>query len=278
MADFKNKVAVITGAGGVLCSVFAEELAKHGAKVALLDLKKEASESVAEKIKQNGGTALAIECDVLHVESLKKADEEIWNAFGRVDILINGAGGNHSRGCTTNETFQMGDLEKEELTTFFNLDYEGFHFVFQLNFMGTLLATQVFAKRMLHQKDSCIVNISSMSAMTPLTKVPAYSAAKAAISNFTQWEAVHFADAGIRVNAIAPGFFITSQNEKLLLNTDGSYTERSQKILFKTPMKRFGVPADLVGTLLFLCDANASGFITGTVIPVDGGFMAFSGV
>ncbi|MDA3845279.1 MAG: SDR family oxidoreductase [Vallitaleaceae bacterium] len=276
--DIKGKVAVVTGGGGVLCGEMARELGRNGCKVAVLDLKLDKAKSVAEEIISAGGIAIGVEANVLEKDSIEQAKSLINDAFGQVDILINGAGGNHSKGTTSSETFQPEDLEDDMQSSFFDMQLEGFGFVFNLNFMGTLLTTQVFAKDMLGEKESTIINISSMSAYAPMTKVPAYSAAKAAINNFTMWMAVHFAGRNIRVNAIAPGFFLTEQNRTLLTHSDGSLTPRSTKILSQTPMNRFGTPEDLLGTLVWLLDTQLSGFITGVVIPVDGGFMAYSGV
>lgn len=276
--NLENKVVVVTGGGGVLCAVFAKALASCGAKVAILDLKKESADIIADSINENGGTAIGVEANVLEIENLKQAKKLINEKFGTCDILVNGAGGNHPKGTTTKEYFEKEDMERDDIMTFFNLDPEGIKFVFDLNFIGTLLPTQVFAKDMIGKKESSIINISSMNAFTPLTKIPAYSGAKAAISNFTEWLAVHFSNVGIRVNAIAPGFFETNQNKTLLRNSDGSYTERAQKILSQTPMSRFGEPEELVGTLLWLVDSKASGFVNGVVIPIDGGFSAYSGV
>ena len=274
---FENKVAVVTGAGGVLCSSFAKELASKGAKVALLDLNLEAAEAVAAEIRQNGGVAKAYRADVLDRGCLDGLAKEIHADLGLCDILINGAGGNSPRCTTAHEYYEEGDEVTEEIKTFFNLDRKDFDFVFGLNLMGTLLPTQVFAADMLH-RNGCILNVSSMNAFRPLTKIPAYSAAKSAVSNFTQWLAVHFAGCGIRVNAIAPGFFVTKQNQALLFHEDGTPTPRTDKILRATPMGRFGKPEELLGTLNWLCDENASGFVTGVVVPVDGGFSAYSGV
>lgn len=275
--DLNGKVAVVTGAGGVLCSMFAKSLAMCGAKVALLDRNLEAATKYAEEIVAEGFVAKAYEVDVLSKESLIKARAEIRKDLGTCDILINGAGGNSPRATTTKEYYFEGDLEKD-LITFFNLDPTGVEFVFNLNFLGTLIPSQVFVEDMLNKEDTSVINISSMNAYTPLTKIPAYSGAKAAISNFTQWMAVHFAKSGIRVNAIAPGFFSSKQNEALLFNADGTPTERTGKILAATPMGRFGQSEELLGTLLFLLSKEAAGFITGVVIPVDGGFSAYSGV
>ena len=269
---------MITGAGGVLCSAFAKEMAKTGAPVALLDLNLEAAEAAAEEIRRSGGRAGAYQANVLDRAGLEQVHLEILRDFGKCRILINGAGGNNPRCTTEHEIFQEGDESAEEFKTFFNLDREGFDFVFSLNLMGALLPTQVFAKDMLGAEGCCVINISSMNAYRPLTKIPAYSAAKAAVSNFTQWLAVHFAQAGIRVNAIAPGFFVTSQNRSLLFEADGTPTARTGKILNATPMKRFGQPEELLGTLRWLADDRASGFVTGIVVPVDGGFSAYSGV
>ncbi len=273
----EGKVAVVTGAGGVLCSAFAEALAMNGAKVALLDLNEAAACEAAASINAKGGVAKGFAANVLDKECLAAVHDEIVKTFGKCDILINGAGGNSPRCTTAHEYYEKGDELTNEFKTFFNLEKSDFDFVFSLNIMGTLLPTQVFTPDML-ERDGVIINISSMNAFTPLTKIPAYSAAKSGVSNLTQWLAVHFAEAGIRVNAIAPGFFATKQNAALLFNEDGTPTPRTGKILAATPMKRFGRPEELLGTLLWLCDNDASGFVTGVVVPVDGGFSAYSGV
>jgi NAD(P)-dependent dehydrogenase (short-subunit alcohol dehydrogenase family) len=276
--DLKDKVAVITGAGGVLCSLFAEALAEAGAKVALLNRTYEKAQAVAGRIKAAGGSAVAYEANVLNKSALETAHEKVLTDLGKCDILINGAGGNSPGATTAKEYFEPGDERAEGLQTFFSLEQEGIEEVFRLNFMGALLTTQVFAADMLGREDCTVINISSMNAYTPLTKIPAYSAAKAGISNFTQWLAVHFSRAGIRVNGIAPGFFVTEQNKALLLNPDGTATKRTEKILAATPMGRFGQREELLGTLLYLICPGASGFVNGVVIPVDGGFSAYSGV
>lgn len=275
--DLKNKVAVVTGGGGVLCSTFAKTLAQNGAKVAVLDLTEDRALAVADEINQDGGTAIGLGGNVLELESMKNARDIILEKLGPCDILINGAGGNNPKGTTTKEYLFKEDLEgQKDLVTFFDLDPKGIEFVFNLNFLGTLIPTQAFAKDMI-DREGIIVNISSMNAFVPLTKIPAYSGAKAAVSNFTQWLAVHFSKVGIRVNAIAPGFFSTAQNKALLFNPDGSPTERTTKILNMTPMGRFGEPEELLGTLLWLC-SDGSKFVTGVIVPVDGGFSAYSGV
>lgn len=275
--DLTGKVAVVTGAGGVLCSMFSKALAAAGAKVAVLDLNEAAAEKVAEGIRQEGGQARAYRCNVLEKVSCEEVHQAVLKDFGPCDILINGAGGNNPRATTDKEYFELGDLDSET-KTFFDLQENGVEFVFNLNFLGTLIPTQIFAKDMLGRPGCNILNISSMNAYTPLTKIPAYSGAKAAISNFTQWLAVHFSKVGIRVNAIAPGFFSTQQNAALLFNPDGTPTPRTGKILAATPMGRFGESEELLGGMLFLLNNEAASFITGVVLPIDGGFSAYSGV
>ena len=276
--DLSGKVAVVTGAGGVLCRVFAQALAQCGAKVALLDLNEEAALQAAKEIQDQGLAARAYRCDVLDKASCLAAREKIRRELGSCDILLNGAGGNNPRATTDKEYYEAGDIDREDLKTFFNLEPDGVGFVFQLNFLGTLIPTQVFAQDMLGKEDASILNISSMNAYTPLTKIPAYSGAKAAVSNFTQWLAVHFAGEGIRVNAIAPGFLVSNQNRSLLFHEDGTPTPRTGKIMAGTPMGRFGTPEELVGGVLFLLSKEAAGFVTGVVLPIDGGFHAYSGV
>ena len=273
------KTIVITGAGGVLCSTLAKALAKEGNRIVILDLKEDVAEQIANEICNDGGKAIGLKANVLEKESLVRAKDTINKIFGKCDILINGAGGNHPLGTTSKPFLEIEDIEKkeEDLKTFFDLDFKGIEFVFNLNFLGTLIPSQVFAKDMIGRSGCSILNISSMNAYTPLTKIPAYSGAKAAVSNFTKWLAVHFSKLNIRVNAIAPGFFLTNQNRTLLTNKDGSLTERGQQIMEQTPMGRFGKPEDLISSVLFLCN-DASEFITGIIIPIDGGFSAYSGV
>ena len=275
--DLCGKVAVVTGGAGVLCREFAKALALCGAKIAILNRTVSKAEDVVKEIEALGGTAIAVGVDVTNAQSVAAAHGEVLAKLGPCDILINGAGGNNPRATTDKEYFELGDLDADT-KSFFDLGDEDMEFVFNLNFIGTLLPTQAFAKDMLGREGCSIINVSSMNAYTPLTKIPAYSGAKAAISNFTQWLAVHFSKVGIRVNAIAPGFFSTAQNAKLLWNEDGSPTARTGKILAATPMGRFGSPEELLGALLFLADEKSSGFVTGIVIPVDGGFSAYSGV
>ena len=275
--DLRNKVAVVTGAGGIICSMLAKSLATAGANVALIDLNEQAAKNYAEEILAGGGIAKGYKANVLDKKNLAECHKQILADFGKCDILINGAGGNNPKATTDKEYFEQGDIDADT-KSFFDLEQSGVEFVFNLNFLGTLLPTQEFARDMVDRQDCNILNISSMNAYTPLTKIPAYSGAKAAVSNFTQWLAVHFSKTGIRVNAIAPGFFSTAQNKKLLWNDDGSPTARTGKILAATPMGRFGEMEELVGAVLFLLDKKCSSFITGAVIPIDGGFSAYSGV
>ena len=267
--DLNGKVVVVTGAGGVLCSYFA--------KVALLDLNEEAAQKYADEIVAEGGVAKAYKCNVLDKDICYAVADAVAADLGPCDILINGAGGNNPRATPDKEYFELGDIDADT-KSFFDLDASGVGFVFNLNFLGTLIPTQAFARQMVGRSGCNILNISSMNAYTPLTKIPAYSGAKAAISNFTQWLAVHFSKVGIRVNAIAPGFFSTQQNAKLLWNDDGTPTARTGKILAATPMGRFGKTEELEGGLLFLINNEAAGFITGVVLPIDGGFSSYSGV
>jgi len=273
-----RELAVVTGAGGVLCSMFSKALAKQGYAVALLNRSIENAQKVAEEIVSEGGVAKAYKVDVLDKNALIKVKGDINREFGKCKLLINGAGGNNKLASTAHEEFEPGDETATDIQTFFNLDQSGFSACFDLNILGTFLPTQVFAVDMIGETGCSIINISSMNAFKPLTKIPAYSGAKAAVGNFTQWLAVHFAKQGIRVNAIAPGFFVTKQNKDLLFDSEGKPTPRTEKILRATPMGRFGEAEELIGTLLWLADSKASGFVTGVTIPVDGGFSAYSGV
>lgn len=273
--DLQGKVVVITGAGGVICGGIATELATSGAKFALLDLNLDAAQVIADAITSQGGIAKAYKANVLEKESLQAVRDEIAKDLGTCDILINGAGGNNPRATTDNEFCEPDKVVDKD---FFSLQDSGIRFVFDLNFIGAFLPTQVFAKDMIGKTGCSILNISSMNAFTPLTKIPAYSAAKAAISNFTEWLAVHFAPCNIRVNAIAPGFFVGKQNRGLLFNPDGTPTPRTGKILAGTPMKRFGEIPELYGAVKLLLSEEDAGFITGVVLPVDGGFHAYCGV
>lgn len=277
--DFTGKTVVLTGAGGVLVSKFAEAFAQAGANVALLDLNGDAAQARADEINALDieGKAIAVVCNVLEIDSIKAAKEEVDAAFGGTDILVNGAGGNNPRATTDNEYHEL-DLP-EETKTFFDLEQSGVEFVFNLNFLGTLLPTQVFAKDMIGREGANIINVSSMNAFTPLTKIPAYSGAKAAISNFTEWLAVHFAHVGVRANAIAPGFLVSNQNVDMMFEADHKTLKpRGQKIINGTPMGRFGEPEELLGGLLFLADEKAASFVNGVVLPIDGGFAAYAGV
>lgn len=275
--DLSGKVAVITGAGGVICSTLAKAVAAAGAKVALLDLSAERAQQYADEIVKEGGVAKGYSANVLDKKSLAECHSAVLKDLGKCDILINGAGGNNPKATTDKEYFEIGDIDADT-KSFFDLTDDGVQFVFNLNFLGTLLPTQEFARDMVGRAECNVINISSMNAFTPLTKIPAYSGAKAAVSNFTQWLAVHFSKVGIRVNAIAPGFFSTAQNKALLWNNDGTPTARTGKILAATPMGRFGEMEELIGSVLFLASEKAAGFITGVVLPIDGGFSSYSGV
>ncbi len=270
--NLAGKVALVTGGSGVLCSQFCRALAACGARVAILNRTLENGRKLAGEI---GDNAMAVSGDVLSRASLEKARDIIESHWGPVSILINGAGGNNPSATTDDEQY---DQAAKDVKDFFQLDYEGIRFVFDLNFLGTLLPTQIFARQMVGMPGACIINVSSMGAYLPLTKVMAYSGAKAAVTNFTQWLATYFAKSGIRVNAIAPGFFVGEQNYSLLFDKDGQPTPRTEKILAATPMGRFGESEELIGTLLYLVSPEASGFVTGVVIPVDGGYTAYSGV
>ena len=273
--DYSGKVVVVTGAGGLICGAMARAFAQSGAKVAALDLNEEAVKKLADELKAEGFICEGYKANVLDTECLKSVHEAVVRDLGTCDILVNGAGGNNPRATTDNEYHHEAVEGKK---SFFDLEADGVDFVFKLNFQGTLLPTQVFAKDMADKKGGCILNISSMNAYTPLTKIPAYSAAKAGISNFTQWLATHFAGTGIRCNAIAPGFLVSAQNYKLLFNEDGTPTARSAKILRGTPMDRYVDADELLGATLFLCDDRAASAITGVVLPIDCGFAAYSGV
>jgi NAD(P)-dependent dehydrogenase (short-subunit alcohol dehydrogenase family) len=278
--DLSGKVAVVTGGTGVLCSAMARALGECGAAVVVLGRRKEVAEDLAATIRKDGGKALGVSADVLDRAKLDAASAIIEKELGPVDILLNGAGGNHPKGTTSMEFLNPEDVGKtiEGMNSFYDLDPEGLQYVFNLNFLGTLLPCQVFTKAMVGRRRGTIINVSSVSAVRPLTKVVAYGAAKAAITNFTQWMAVHFARVGVRVNAIVPGFFLTEQNRNLLTRPDGSLSPRGDKIIAHTPMGRFGEAQELLGALLWLVDDRAAGFVTGSVVPVDGGFTAYSGV
>ena len=273
--DYSGKVVVITGAGGLICGAMARAFAQSGAKVAALDLNEDAVKKLADELNAEGFICKGYKANVLEPESLKEVHKAVLADLGECDILVNGAGGNNPRATTDNEYQHEA---KEGGKSFFDLEADGVDFVFKLNFQGTLLPTQVFAKDMVAKKAGAILNISSMNAYTPLTKIPAYSAAKAGISNFTQWLATHFAGTGIRCNAIAPGFLVSAQNYRLLFNEDGTPTARSAKILNGTPTGRYVDASELLGATLFLCDDRSASAITGVVLPIDCGFAAYSGV
>jgi NAD(P)-dependent dehydrogenase (short-subunit alcohol dehydrogenase family) len=278
--DLSGKVAVVTGGTGVLCSAMARALGECGAGVAVLGRRKEVAEALAAEIRKDGGKAIGVSADVLDRGKLDAANAAIEKELGPVDILLNGAGGNHPKGTTSMEVLNPEELGKAAagVTSFYDLDPEGLQYVFNLNFLGTLLPCQVFTRGMVGRRKGAIVNVSSVSADRPLTKVAAYGAAKAAISNFTQWLAVHFARTGVRVNALVPGFFLTEQNRNLLTRPDGTLSPRGDKIVANTPMGRFGEASELLGALLWLVDERAAGFVTGAIVPVDGGFTAYAGV
>jgi NAD(P)-dependent dehydrogenase (short-subunit alcohol dehydrogenase family) len=279
LVDLKGKVAVVTGGSGVLGSAMCRALAACGAKIAVVGRDRAKAERFATELVEGGAVARGFSCDVVDRSALEATAAAVHSSLGPCDILINGAGGNHPKATSGRETFDPAAAEKTPAeTTFFDLDVSGFEFVFDLNLIGTLLPSQVFGKQMIGRAGCTIINVSSMSALRPLTKVAAYSGAKAAVNNLTQWLATHLAPAGIRVNAIAPGFFLTEQNHRLLIQEDGEYTPRGKKVIAQTPMHRFGEPEELLGALLWLADSRASGFVTGTIIPVDGGFSAYAGV
>ncbi|MBQ8338338.1 MAG: SDR family oxidoreductase [Oscillospiraceae bacterium] len=273
--DYSGKVVVVTGAGGLICGSMARAFAQSGAKVAALDLNEDAVKKLASELKGEGFICEGYKANVLDPAALEEVHKAVLNDLGECDVLVNGAGGNNPRATTDNEYHHEA---KEGGKSFFDLEADGVDFVFKLNFQGTLLPTQVFAKDMVKKGAGCILNISSMNAYTPLTKIPAYSAAKAGISNFTQWLATHFAGTGIRCNAIDPGFLVSAQNKALLFNEDGTPTARSAKILGGTPTHRFVDSEELLGATLFLCDERSASAITGVVLPVDAGFAAYSGV
>ena len=273
--DYSGKVVVVTGAGGLICGAMARAFAQSGAKVAALDLNEDAVKALAQELKEEGFVCEGYKANVLDAEALEAVHQQVLADLGPCDILVNGAGGNNPRATTDNEYHHEA---KEGGKSFFDLDAAGVDFVFKLNFQGTLLPTQSFAKDMAEKKQGCILNVSSMNAYIPLTKIPAYSAAKAGISNFTQWLATHFAGTGIRCNAIAPGFLVSAQNKALLFHEDGTPTARSAKILNGTPTGRFVDAEELLGATLFLCDDRSASAITGVVLPVDAGFAAYSGV
>lgn len=276
--NLHGKVAVVTGGSGVLGGMFSRALAASGAKVAVLyHSAEESAKQIVEEITQKGGTARTYRCNVRDVLDMQRCHALVLKELGPCDLLINGAGGNRSQANTTKDYYELGDLEGSE-QSFFDLRAEDIKFVFELNYTGVLIPTQTFARDMLGRSGCSIVNISSMNAYSPLTRIPAYSGAKASVSNLTQWLAVHFSKVGIRVNAIAPGFFSTNQNKTLLWNGDGTPTERTKKILAATPMNRLGEPEELLGALMFLLDEKAASFVTGIIIPIDGGFSAYSGV
>ena len=274
--DLEGKVTVITGAGGELCGAMARAFGEMGARVALLDLSGESASKNADIIKQHGGSANAFECNVLDSDNLKQVCSAIEDAWGIPDILINGAGGNHPSGTTDLEQYNEGDAENPDIKTFFDLEEDGVRAVFDLNFLGSFIPTQVIGRRMIERGRGAILNISSMNHYTPLTKIPAYAAAKAAIANFTAWLAVHFAKTGVRVNAIAPGFLMTEQLKFLHIDQQtGELTPRAKKVIAHTPMGRYGDPEELIGAVIWLL-SDAARFVTGVTVPIDGGFSSYS--
>lgn len=275
IVDLSNKTAVITGAGGILCGNFALHMARRGAKVAILDFNYDAAKKTADQIKNEGGNAIAVQCNVLDKKSVEEAEKNVIKAFGGYNILINGAGGNDIKCSTSSETYNPADVNNPEKLSFFDLDPDLFQDILKLNLMGTVITSQVFIKGLLKAEAPCIINMSSMSSFgSGLTKVCAYGTSKAAVNSLTKWLAVHFGPVHIRVNAIAPGFFITHQNRAMMTNPDGTLSARSLKVIEHTPAGRMGEPDDLIGILLFLCDETASGYVNGVVVPVDGGLLA----
>ena len=276
--SLNGKTVVITGGSGILCREFAYALARQRMNVAVIGRTLSKLQEVTDNVNELGGKGLAVTADVTDPEAVKAAKEKINSEFGPVDILINGAGGNHPRGTTSKEYFEAGDIEDPDVVSFFDLKPENFSYVFDLNIVGTVVPTQIFLPDMIGREGVSVINVASMSSYKAITRVSAYSAAKAAIVNFTEWLAVHFANSGVRVNAIAPGWFETAQNQALLHNPDGSLSNRAKKVIAHTPYGRFGRPEELTGTILYLADAEMSGFVTGATIPVDGGFNAYCGV
>ncbi len=277
--DLKDKVAVVTGGSGVLGAAMCRALGDCGARVAVIGRDRAKAERVASDVGREGGVARGFSCDVVSKDAIESSAREIESALGPCDILVNCAGGNHPKGTAGQEYFETtASGTAPSQTSFFDLDVAGFEYVFNLNLLGTLLPSQTFGRQMLSRPGCTIINISSMAAFRPLTKVAAYSGAKSAVNSLTLWLATHLATAGIRVNAIAPGFFLTEQNRRLMVQDDGTFTPRAHKVIAHTPMRRFGQPEELLGALLWLADSKASGFVTGTIIPIDGGFSAYAGV
>lgn len=274
--DLQGKVAVVTGGGGALAGATAQALGERGVKVAVLDLDEEKAAARACSIGKTGGQARAFPCNVLDEKQLREVASEINGLWGRVDLLLNGAGGNDQRTSTDKEFLEEQDLNREDVFDFFDIKIDDFNQVFALNFTGTLIPTRVFTRGMVERKSGAIVNIASLNALTPLTKIPAYSAAKAAVANFTRWLAVHFSHIGVRVNALVPGFFMTEQLRFLHVDQQtGEYTPRAKKVIAHTPMARYGQPEELVGTVVWLF-SEASSFVTGALIPIDGGYSSYT--